>query len=137
MFIKLNHFQHVGIPVTSIDRSKAFYERLGFSNAMETTFDHQGATGKVCMMKRDSMVFELYEFPEPTLSQIRERKDGPMDHIAFDVDSVADSFEWLKANGFQPLEEKPVELKFWDKGCKFCFIKGPDGERLEFCEIVK
>lgn len=137
MTIKLNHFQHVGIPVTDINRSKAFYERLGFSNAMETVFDYEGAQGKVCMMKRGSMVFELYEFPEPAVSEIRGRKDGHMDHIAFDVDSVAESFEWLKANGFQPLEDKPVELKFWDKGCKFCFIKGPDGERLEFCEIVK
>jgi len=30
-----------------------------------------------------------------------------------------------------------VYLPFWEKGCKYFYILGPDGERLEFCEILK
>ena len=28
-------------------------------------------------------------------------------------------------------------LNFWEKGCKYFYILGPDHERLEFCQILK
>jgi lactoylglutathione lyase len=43
----------------------------------------------------------------------------------------------LKEGGFSPIEMEPVYLPFWKKGCKYFYILGPDGERLEFCEILK
>jgi lactoylglutathione lyase len=134
--LKINHLQHVGIPVTDIEISQSFYERLGFKRAMNATFMHEGEEGKVSMMKRDGMIIELYQMPEAELVNVQQRKDGKIDHIAFDVDDINEAFDILKKEGFSIIEEQPVFLNFWVKGCKYFYITGPDGERLEFCQIL-
>jgi catechol 2,3-dioxygenase-like lactoylglutathione lyase family enzyme len=61
--LKINRLQHIGIPVTDIEISQSFYERLGFQRAMNATFMHEGDEGKVSMMKRDGMTMEeAYEY---------------------------------------------------------------------------
>lgn len=136
MNLKLNHIQHVGIPVTDIKISEAFYERLGFTNVMATTFQYNGGTGNVVMMKMNDMIIELYQMPENELQEIKQRKNGHIDHIAFDVDDIDKTFSELKQNNFTVLEEEPVFLSFWKNGCKYFNITGPDGERLEFNQIL-
>ena len=135
--LKINHLQHIGIPVTDIEVSTAFYEKLGFQNAMASTFEFNGEPGgRVVMMQLGAIILELYQMPETELAKIRERKDGKIDHIAFDVDDVDATFNTLKDAGFTVLEAAPVFLSFWEKGCKYFNILGPDGERLEFNQIL-
>ena len=121
-----------------IKKSEAFYEKLGFTNVMPSTFEIEAEKGGiVAMMKRETMIIELYQMPESKLAEIKNRKDGHVDHVAFDVDDIDSTFIILKENGFQILEEQPVFLNFWDKGCSYFNILGPDGERLEFNQIIK
>lgn len=136
MDLKLNHIQHLGLPVTNLETSEAFYRRLGFFNVMASGFDYQGGRGSVAMMRRGEMILELYQMPEAQLQEIRGRKDGHIDHIAFDVDNIDETFATLKSEKFTVLEEAPVFLPFWNKGCKYFNILGPDGERLEFNQIL-
>jgi catechol 2,3-dioxygenase-like lactoylglutathione lyase family enzyme len=136
MNLKLNHIQHIGIPVTDIKMSEAFYERLGFKNVMASTFEYNGGKGNVSMMKLNDMIVELYKMPENELKEIRNRKNGHIDHIAFDVDDIDQTFNELKQASFNILEEAPVFLAFWKNGCKYFNITGPDGERLEFNQIL-
>lgn len=136
MNLKINRLQHIGLPVTNIEVSKAFYDKLGFRNVMSTTFMHQGAEGRVTMMKQGEIIIELYQMPEPELSNVKKRRDGHIDHIAFDVDDIDETFALLKKEGYFIPEDSPVFLHFWDKGCKYFYIIGPDGERLEFCQIL-
>ena len=136
MNIPINGLQHVGIPVTDIKISEAFYETLGFANVMATTFQLHGDTGYVGMMQRGDMIMELYQLPAEELAEIKTRGNGHIDHIAFDVDDVDTLFIEMKAAGFNVLETAPVFLAFWKHGCKFFNITGPDGERLEFNQIM-
>ena len=136
MNLKLNHIQHTGIPVTDIKKSEAFYERLGFKNVMDSTFEYNGGNGTVAMMKLNDMIIELYQMPEKELGEIRSRSNGHIDHIAFDVDDIDAAFSALKAESFNILEEAPVFLSFWEKGCRYFNITGPDGERLEFNQVL-
>jgi lactoylglutathione lyase len=136
MEIKLNYLQHIGIPVTSLKVSEAFYERLGFKNVMSATFEHNGDKGLVSMMQLNAMIIELYQMPESELTAIRERKNGHIDHIAFDVDDIDETFSVLKNASFNIIEERPVFLAFWKHGCRYFNISGPDGERLEFNQIL-
>ena len=53
MNLKINHLQHIGIPIVDLEISRAFYEPLGFQMALRSTFIHEGAQGKVLMMKRE------------------------------------------------------------------------------------
>jgi len=132
----INSIQHIGIPVTNVVASEAFYKRLGFANVMQAPFQEEGQTGTCVMMKNKSIIIELYQLPEHKLQEIRSRKDGRIDHITFDVDDIDLAFDTLKNDEFRIVEEAPVFLSFWQKGCKYFNILGPDGERLEFNQIL-
>jgi lactoylglutathione lyase len=134
--LPITALQHVGIPVTDLKASEEFYQKLGFTTVMEATFDFEGDEGKCIMMKMKNLMMELYEFPSSELQHIRNRHDGHIDHIAFDVTDIDDTFATLKSAGYHIVEESPVFLKFWTNGCKYFNIIGPDGERLEFNQIL-
>ena len=136
MNLNISKIQHIGIPVTDLDRSEAFYKSLGFENVMANTFQHSGATVRVAMMQQGTVIVEIYQLPAAALESISQRRDGHVDHIAFDSDDVDLAFQTLKAGGYEVLEPAPVFLPFWKNGCKYFNIKGPDGERLEFNQIL-
>lgn len=128
--------QHIGLPVSSLARSREFYQKLGFGQIMAAEFTIDGQQGQVAMMERDGVVMELYQMPEIFLADIRARRDGHLDHVAFSVADVEAALAELKAAGMTPVDPEPVFLKFWDRGCRFFVILGPDGERLEFNQIL-
>ena len=135
--LNIRSLQHVGIPVVDIKVAEAFYKRLGFMNVMQAAFTHKGEEGICVMMKRGEIIIELYQMPLIELQEVAGRWDGHIDHIAFDVPDIDQAFSAIKAAGFTVLEEAPVFLQFWKKGCRFFNITGPDGERLEFNQIIK
>jgi len=90
--LKINLIQHADMPVTNLKASEAFYKKLGFANVKSSGFNDKGGPGAVAMMQRSEMILELYQMPEAGLEEIRSRKDGPIGHIAFDVDSIEDAF---------------------------------------------
>lgn len=137
MKFKIKGLQHIGIPVSDIRKSEIFYKRLDFENVMETTFTYKDGDCTVIMMQLNDIIIELYQLPEPEVSAIRNRSDGHVDHIAFDVNDIDAVFAEMKNASFDIIEDEPVYLAFWKKGCRFFNIKGPDGERLEFNEILK
>ena len=132
----IRRLQHIGVPVTDLEKSEAFYHRLGFKNAMSATFDHQSDKGNVAMMELNGIIIELYQLPEAALAEIGSRRNGHVDHIAFDVEDIEQTFAVLKENEFHILEVAPVFLPFWETGCRYFNILGPDGERLEFNQIL-
>lgn len=136
MNLGINHLQHIGIPVTNIGQSEAFYHQLGFQKATHSAFDHKGEKGQMVMMKLNDIIIELYQLPESDLQEIRHRKDGHVDHVALDVEDIDKTYKALKEASFHIVEEKPVFLPFWEKGCRYFNILGPDGERIEFNQIL-
>jgi catechol 2,3-dioxygenase-like lactoylglutathione lyase family enzyme len=134
--LTINAIQHIGIPVTKVAVSQLFYNRLGFTNVMEAPFTDNGGKGTCVMMQRGNMIMELYQLPEPGLAEIKTRGNGHIDHVAFDVSDIDEAFKVITAAGFKVLESEPVFLQFWKNGCKYFNITGPDGERLEFNQIL-
>lgn len=117
--------------------SVLFYEKLGFKSVMKSQFEIAGEEGGlVTIMQSGEVIVELYQLPVAHLAEIAARKNGHIDHIAFDVEDIDACYQELKQNGFTPLEEAPVFLAFWQKGCKYFNILGPDGERLEFNQVL-
>ncbi|HEX5167813.1 MAG TPA: VOC family protein [Cyclobacteriaceae bacterium] len=136
MDLVINGLQHVGIPVTDISVSVPFYERLGFRNVMTAPFEIDGEKGQCSMMQRNNFVLELYQMPPKDMEEVRKRRDGRIDHIAFDIPDVEVAMAMLRKNGFDVVESTPVKLNFWKNGVRFFFVLGPDGERLEFNQIL-
>ena len=134
--LSLENIQHIGIPVTDINASESFYTNLGFENVMQANFIHENETGICVMMRQGTIIIELYQMPQKELAGIAARKDGHVDHVAFDVADIDKTFSILKEAGYHVMEEAPVYLQFWNNGCKYFNILGPDGERLEFNEVL-
>jgi catechol 2,3-dioxygenase-like lactoylglutathione lyase family enzyme len=134
--LHINRLQHIGLPVTSLEASKSFYTTLGFTEVIASTFPHPEGTGHVCMMQLNGILLELYEMPAAALQEIRDRRSGHIDHIAFDVSDIDATFAALNTADHTLCEPAPVFLPFWKNGCKYFNILGPDGERLEFNQIL-
>lgn len=135
--INFSKLQHIGIPVRSLEHTTRFYNLLGFEEVMRKPFSHPEGQGTCVMMQKGDIMMEFYQLPQSAIErEVIIRKDGQIDHVAFDVPDIAIAFDTLKSCGFAPLQDAPVYLDFWDKGVKFFHIVGPDGERLEFNEIM-
>ena len=132
----IHKVQHIGIPAHNLEISIPFYERLGFENVMESPFEFDGGYGTCVMMKNHEVIVELYQMPEKQLAEIKQRKNGHVDHFAIDVSDVDVAFDTLKKAGFEILETTPTFLPFWKNGTRFFNVKGPSGETIEFNQIL-
>jgi lactoylglutathione lyase len=132
----IHKIQHIGIPAHDLEVSIPFYERLGFENVMESPFEFDGGYGTCVMMKNHEVIVELYQMPEKQLAEIKQRKNGHVDHFAIDVSDVDLAFDTLKKAGFEMLESTPTFLPFWKNGTRFFNVKGPSGETIEFNQIL-
>ncbi|MCX6078601.1 MAG: VOC family protein [Chloroflexi bacterium] len=129
----LQGLQHLGLPVTDLQRSQAFYAQLGFVTALRTDLAEADGTVFVAMLEKAGLTIELYQLPGARRDEVASRQDGHIDHIALDVLDIDGAFTELKAAGFEILEpDAPVFLPFWSKGVRFFTVRGPDGEKVEF-----
>ena len=128
--------QHLGIPVTNLEKSVSFYTKLGFNRVLKAQVNEPTGIVHVAMMKRENVIVELYQLTGEELEELRSRSDGHIDHVAFDVKDIDAAFSELKSAGFETIEDSPVFLDFWDKDCKYFAIRGPNGEKLEFNQIL-
>jgi len=126
----LTGIQHIGIPTKDLDATTEFYESLGF----KTLFEAKSPEGKVgCrFLGLGTMVIETYISPDA------KGTPGAVDHITLDTTDVEAVYKEVKESGRYTIDEDKVTfLPFWEKGCKFFKIIGPNGEIVEFCEIIK
>ena len=130
-------FQHLGLPVTDINRSVAFYSQLGFRSVMKTELPADGNAVKVVMMELKGFVLELYQLTGNELAEVRTRTDGHIDHFALNVQDIDRALDDVRASGLTILEDALVFLPFWDNGVKYFSVRGPDGEKVEFNQIIK
>lgn len=132
----LNGLQHLGIPVTNLKKTVDFYSRFGFEKVMTAQVPVKDDAVRVAMMKKDSLIIEFYQLTGDELQELRSRKDGHIDHISLDVRDIDKAFAELKDAGFKTIEDAPVFLDFWENGCKYFAIRGPDAEKIEFNQII-
>jgi len=134
----LRGLQHIGLPVTNLERSKAFYSELGFVEILRTDLPRASEAIQVAMMHHQELTLELYQLEQEERQAVARRTDGHIDHIALDVLNIEQAYSEICAAGLEVLEENaPVFLPFWDQGVKFFTIRGPDGEKVEFNQILR
>ena len=133
----LQGLQHLGIPVTDLERSKSFYAQLGFSEVMRMDIQPETEVIRVAMMRHANFTIELYQLGQEEQQEIAKRCDGHIDHVALDVLDIEKAYADIKAAGLKILEENaPVFLPFWKNGVKYFTVRGPDGEKVEFNQIL-
>lgn len=134
----LRGLQHIGLPVTDLERSKAFYGGLGFVEVMRTELPQASDAVQVAMMHHEGLTIELYQLEQEERQAIANRSDGHFDHIALDVINIEQAYQEICVAGLEILEEDaPVFLPFWEHGVRFFTVRGPDGEKVEFNQILR
>lgn len=121
--------QHIGIPTDDMDKTVAFWEKLGFKKLGEFDTDDQGH--EVVFMHYNHLTLEIWTGDGAV------RKTGAINHISLNTKNADAAFKAAKAEGFKLKDSEVQHLDFWDKGIKFFNIEGPNAETIEFCEIVK
>ena len=116
--------QHVGVPTNDIERTKAFYEQLGFQLVMQTANGDE----QVAFLQLHNLVIETYQNYAATM------RSGAIDHIAIDVKQIDALYEQAQAMDLTILEGGLQSLPFWERGIKYFIILGPNNEKIEFCE---
>ncbi len=118
--------QHLGIPVSDIDKTIEFYTSLGFEPVLLT--ENKAANERVAFLQLGNLIIEAYGNKET------EKKSGAIDHVALDVKNIDELYAEIVKEGHRIVEEKVMSLPFWENGVKFFTILGPDNEKIEFCE---
>lgn len=121
----LNGLQHIGLPVRDYAQSCGFYEDLGFEKIYET---RQPSGGKVAFYLMGNLEMEIYEADKLS------GKDGAIDHIALDCTDIDRVYQEANTLGMTIVSNGIEELPYWEHGIRFFHVKGPDGEKVEFCQ---
>jgi catechol 2,3-dioxygenase-like lactoylglutathione lyase family enzyme len=132
MTIGIRGYEHVGIRVSNAVRALAFYERLGFRR------DPRFSNDRVAEMAADdgtriNLIFNGVARPAAHNVLQDERTKWPgFTHAAFVVESLRELIQWAEREGIA-ITEGPVD---WDRRIT-CFLRDPDGNVLEFNELVE
>jgi catechol 2,3-dioxygenase-like lactoylglutathione lyase family enzyme len=129
-------WNHLGVPVTDLEQSKAFYRQFGFEEIAYGELPVGTDKKRISMIEKDGFSIELYQLVGEALEEIKTRKDGLIDHIALKVLDADQAYQDLKNAGYDIIEEAPVFLPLFERGVKYFMVRGPMGEKIEFNQVL-
>jgi lactoylglutathione lyase len=118
---------HTCYRVLDVEASVGFYEKLGFEEMHRMPIGDD-ATNVFMGMPGDGARLELthnHDVTEPY-----EIGTG-YGHIAITADDLDSTLEGLAADGIEP-EKPPYQVR--EGGSRICFVRDPDGYRIELIE---
>jgi lactoylglutathione lyase len=126
----MTRYLHTMYRITDPERSRAFYEALGFEFRRELPIVRDG-----------ELEATNYFFGVPAQEEELEltfNHDGRAyelgtgyGHIALGVDDLDGTLERLREQGIEP-EGEPYRVR--ESGSRLCFVNDPDGYRVELIE---
>jgi lactoylglutathione lyase len=123
-------FLHTMFRVADIERSRVFYEALGFEFEREVDIVRNGE------LEATNYFFGIGA--SPSVLELTYNHDGReyghgtgYGHIALAVDDLSASLEELAAQGIEP-EREPYRIR--EEGSLLCFVRDPDGYRIELID---
>lgn len=135
---------HVGISVTDLERSIAFYrDMLGMEQACPifpfggTNFEQimalKNVQGRMCVIAKGNVLLELFEFSHPKPAPKDPNYsvgDRGISHFGVEIADIEGTYERLRAAGVR--FHSPV-LTFMS-GMKAAYARDPDGNVFELLE---
>lgn len=120
---------HIGIIVSDLDRSVAFYEALGFRTVLTIPSDDGSRT--IAFMQLGEMQVELFWYAQTPRRIERGDKALGFVHFALQTADVDADLAELKAQGLIPNDITPRVVP---AGFKLAFIYDPDGVEIELMQ---
>jgi lactoylglutathione lyase len=121
-------YLHTCYRIGDIDRSVAFYEKLGFEERRRMPIGDE-ATNVFMGLRGDDPRLEL------TYNHGVDSYDlgTGYNHIALRVEDLEGTLERLASDGIEP-EKPPYRPGGRTEGPRICFVRDPDGYRIELIE---
>lgn len=131
--------EHVGLSVSNLERSIAFYQNLfemRLTRTIECDEDSRlgevvampGCLARIAHLESEKGMLELFEYTHPRGEPVPRGRRSQADlghiHTGFSCDDVRTEYARLKALGVEFLSE-PVEFR---PGVWIVYFYGPDGE---------
>jgi lactoylglutathione lyase len=126
----MTRYLHTMYRITDSERSRAFYEALGLEFRRDLP-----------IVRNDELEATNYFFGVPGQDEELEltlNHDGRTydlgtgyGHVALAVDDLAQTLAQLKEQGIEP-EREPYRVR--EGGSLLCFVRDPDGYRIELIE---
>ena len=128
----LKGIDNIGIAVTNLERSLAFYEKLGFTKSYDYEADVKG-----CSINAGSAVLFLFQTKQANPQAVKRdpslaQNPPGLDHISFVVEDVDAIYKDLKAKGVV-FQGEPADQ---DWGARLVGLKDPDGNNLYFLKYL-
>ena len=124
------NFLHTMVRITDPERSRAFYEALGFTYSRDLDIVRNGE------LEATNYFFSLGD--QDSVLELTYNHDGrtyelgtAYGHIAIGVDDLDETLARLKGQGIEP-EREPYRVR--DGGSRLCFVRDPDGYRIEIID---
>lgn len=130
-------FHHIALQTSDFDKSFKFYtEGLGF----EVYRQWVSGTGKrIALIDIGTgCYFEIFSDGEPHTENHKE--SGNYIHLALKVDNAEAAYARALEYGAEEMDKKPTEMALPSDPpipVILCFVKGPDGEELEFFQPLQ
>ncbi len=123
-------YLHTMYRITDPEKSRAFYEALGFEFSREMDIVRNGeleATNYFFSMGDNENVLELTFNHD---GRTYDMGDG-YGHIAIAADDLDETLSRLKEQGIEA-EREPYRVR--EGGSRLCFVRDPDGYRIELID---
>jgi lactoylglutathione lyase len=123
-------YLHTMVRITDPEKSRAFYEALGFTFSRDMDIVRNGeveATNYFFSLGSAENVLEL------TFNHDGRTYDmgDAYGHIAIAADDLDETLARLKDQGIEP-EREPYRVR--EGGSRLCFVRDPDGYRIELID---
>ena len=129
----MTYLSYCGIRVTDLEKSLEFYTEL-FGLKEVARGDHRRYGAGLFVLLRDpksGQKLELNWYPEGSRHATPYSPGEGLDHIAFCVDNVAETFKQLVEKGVESTEIDPSQRR------SSAYLKDPDGNWIEIYQHPK
>jgi lactoylglutathione lyase len=123
-------YLHTMVRITDPEKSRAFYEALGFTFSRDMDIVRNGeleATNYFFSMGGQENVLELTFNHDGRTYELGDAYG----HIAIGVDDLDETLAALKEQGIEA-EREPYRVR--DGGSRICFVRDPDQYRIELID---
>ena len=123
-------YLHTMVRITDPEKSRAFYEALGFEFSRDMDIVRNGeveATNYFFSMGDHDSVLELTFNHDGRTYEMGDAYG----HIAIAVDDLDETLSRLKEQGIEA-EREPYRVR--EGGSRLCFVRDPDGYRIELID---
>lgn len=127
--LHLNKVHHIAVICSDYQRSLDFYTRILGLKVLAEHYRENRDSYKTDLALGDEYVIELFSFPSPP-PRVTNPEAAGLRHLAFEVDSIAETVAELDALGVAHEEVRTDEFT----GKHFLFFQDPDGLPIEVYE---